>query len=37
MNKTKLSKTVSYILRHHPEDFNLKPAADYLSVLKMNN
>lgn len=28
MNKTKLSKTVSYILRHHPEDFNLKPAAD---------
>ena len=24
MNKTKLSKTVSYILRHHPEDFDLK-------------
>jgi len=28
MNKTKLSKTVSYILRHHPESFNLKLAAD---------
>jgi len=28
MNKTKLSKTVSYILRHHPEDFDLKLAAD---------
>ncbi|MFN2340862.1 MAG: RNA 2'-phosphotransferase [Halanaerobium sp.] len=28
MNKTKLSKTISYILRHHPEDFNLKLAAD---------
>ena len=28
MNKTKLSKTVSYILRHHPEDFGLKLAAD---------
>lgn len=24
MNKIKLSKTVSYILRHHPEDFDLK-------------
>ncbi|MGM0500409.1 MAG: RNA 2'-phosphotransferase [Bacillota bacterium] len=24
MNKTKLSKTVSYILRHQPEDFGLK-------------
>ncbi|TDQ04022.1 putative RNA 2'-phosphotransferase [Halanaerobium saccharolyticum] len=24
MNKTKLSKTVSYILRHHPENFDLK-------------
>ncbi|SDH12771.1 RNA 2'-phosphotransferase [Halanaerobium congolense] len=28
MNRTKLSKTVSYILRHHPEDFDLKLAAD---------
>jgi putative RNA 2'-phosphotransferase len=28
MNKTKLSKTVSYILRHHPEDFGLKLEAD---------
>jgi len=28
MNITKLSKTVSYILRHHPEDFDLKLAAD---------
>ena len=28
MNKIKLSKTVSYILRHHPEDFDLKLAAD---------
>lgn len=28
MNKTKLSKTVSYILRHHPESFDLKLAAD---------
>src|SRR6056297_801394 len=28
MNKTKLSKTVSYILRHHPESFNLKLTAD---------
>jgi putative RNA 2'-phosphotransferase len=28
MNKTKVSKTVSYILRHHPEDFDLKLAAD---------
>lgn len=28
MNKTKLSKTVSYILRHHPEDFDLKLEAD---------
>lgn len=28
MNKTKLSKTVSYILRHHPEAFDLKLAAD---------
>ena len=24
MNKTKLSKTMSYILRHHPEDFGLE-------------
>ncbi len=28
MNKTKLSKTVTYILRHHPEDFDLKLEAD---------
>lgn len=28
MDKTKLSKTVSYILRHHPESFDLKLAAD---------
>lgn len=28
MDKTKLSKTISYILRHHPEDFDLKLAAD---------
>lgn len=28
MNRIKLSKTVSYILRHHPEDFGLKMAAD---------
>jgi len=28
MNKTKLSKTLSYILRHHPESFDLKLAAD---------
>lgn len=28
MNKTKLSKTISYILRHNPESFGLKPAAD---------
>jgi putative RNA 2'-phosphotransferase len=28
MNKTKLSKTVSYILRHNPESFGLKLAAD---------
>lgn len=28
MNKVKLSKTVSYILRHHPESFDLKLAAD---------
>jgi len=28
MNKTKLSKTVSYILRHHPQAFDLKLAAD---------
>jgi putative RNA 2'-phosphotransferase len=28
MNKTKLSKTVSYILRHHPEDFGLILEAD---------
>lgn len=28
MNKTKLSKTVSYILRHHPEDFGLKLKPD---------
>ncbi|RAK04156.1 putative RNA 2'-phosphotransferase [Halanaerobium saccharolyticum] len=28
MNKTKLSKTISYILRHHPEDFDLKLKPD---------
>ncbi len=28
MNRIKLSKTVSYILRHHPEDFGLKLEAD---------
>jgi len=28
MNKTKLSKTVSYILRHNPQSFDLKLAAD---------
>jgi len=28
VNKTKLSKTISYILRHNPESFNLKLAAD---------
>ena len=28
MNKTKLSKTVSYILRHNPKSFGLKLAAD---------
>ena len=28
MDKTKLSKTVSYILHHHPESFDLKLAAD---------
>lgn len=35
MNKVKLSKTVSYILRHHPESFDLKLAAD--GSLKLNN
>lgn len=28
MDKIKLSKTLSYILRHHPESFDLKLAAD---------
>ena len=28
MDKTKLSKTLAYILRHHPEAFDLKLAAD---------
>ena len=28
MNKTKISKTISYILRHNPESFGLKLAAD---------
>ena len=28
MNRTRLSKTISYILRHHPGDFDLKLAAD---------
>ena len=28
MNRVKLSKTVSYILRHNPRDFGLELAAD---------
>ena len=33
--KTSLSKTLSYILRHHPEDFNLEMEID--GTISVNN